>query len=240
MMMTRDPVDQLLREAAGNPTDPAFSRRAIRSALGLKLAQRERREARARVVRTVAIAASFVLVLCGQLGSDDFATKMTTELRNGREIEVYSQGLRGETVKSVPGLGPSAERSEKLLLERAAGEGIVVGLMGWQLGQEQRFEVLVEYDDGGEYVTSSRPVHGAGDRWPPHLRAFMRSSGGSTFATIVGVSESRAPDITMPMYFEGLKWDVAGWRIRLPGRDEIVYYRGLRADGVRSTDPKGF
>ena len=45
--------------------------------------------------------------------------------------------------------------------------------------------------------------------------------------------------MTVPMSFGDLQWIVKGWRIRLPGKEELIYYRGERADGVRSKDPDG-
>lgn len=235
----RDPVDQLLREAVGRTADPAPSRHAIRAALGLKLEQRERRAARARAVRTVAIAAAFVLVLCGQLGSDNFDLTVESRQVAGRTYDVARQGLRGEEFWSPrPGQEGFIDEAMRYewLQQRAAGEGILVSLTGWQLGAQRHFILAREMIIDGKVGTESEGIPGQGERIPPDIRAYFGRNPRMAIEALEDASKSRAPDITVPMYFKDLVWIVNGWRVRLPGRDEIIYYKGLRADGVRSRE----
>ena len=239
MSMMHDPMDQLLREAAGSPTDPSLPRRATRAALGLKLAQRERREARTRVARTLAIAAMFVAVLCGQLGSDNFDLAVETRQVAGRTYDVARQGLRGEEFWSLqPGQEGAIDEAMRYewLQQRAAGQGILVAVTGWQLGAERHFILAREMIIDGEVGTESMSIPGQSDRIPPGLKAYMAPNHRLALQTFEQASKSRAPDLTVPMYFNDLLWIVEGWRVRLPGKEEIIYYKGLRADGVRSRD----
>ncbi|MBK7672712.1 MAG: hypothetical protein IPJ24_15205 [bacterium] len=237
-MMKTEPLDRLLREAAGERTDPAPSRRAIRAVLGLKLAQQERREARARVVRTAFVAAALLVALSGPLGSDDFDTSVRTFMKGDTKFTTYRQGLRGAEVttterESDPGL--SRETAEDLLITKSATNAVPVILEGWQVGQTRHLSLGCEYRlSDGSIVTSGALADGSGERSAAAVKAWFGGQNRELIPVIVGITQGRAPDLTIPMYVNGLHWVVNGWRIRLPGRQEIVVYSGVRADGVRS------
>ncbi|MBK9474438.1 MAG: hypothetical protein IPO18_19570 [bacterium] len=240
MMKKSEPLDRLLREAAGERTDPAPSRRAIRAVLGLKLAQQERREARARVLRTAFVAAALLVVMGGQLGSDDFAITVEKRMKAGKEWKIFRQGLRGEEVWTSnywTDAGMDDADAEELLQQRAAEAGIIVGLTGWQVGQNNHFILVREYIVDGQFVAESSTAPGYGDAIPAWLKAFVGTDHRGFIRQIDGIWKSRTADFTVPMYFGDMSWVVQGWRIHLPDRGEIIYYRGVRADGVRSKDP---
>ncbi|MBK7769447.1 MAG: hypothetical protein IPI48_02640 [bacterium] len=185
MMKKTEPLDRLLREAAGERTDPAPSRRAIRAVLGLKLAQQERREARARVLRTAIVAAALLVVMGGQLGSDDFAITVEKRMKAGKEWKIFRQGLRGEEVWTSnywTDAGMDDADAEELLQQRAAEAGIIVGLTGWQVGQNNHFILVagihVRQFGGGisprRQVTATRSGAWQGDSW---ARIIVGSSG---------------------------------------------------------------
>ncbi|MBP8298605.1 MAG: hypothetical protein KAX84_21045 [Burkholderiales bacterium] len=237
MMKKTEPLDRLLREAAGERTDPAPSRRAIRAALGLKLAQQERREARARVLRTAFVAAALLVVLSGPLGSDDFETSVRTFMKGDTKVTTYRQGLRGAEVTTTgPESGPelSRETAEDLLIAKSATDAVPVLLNGWQVGQTRHLSLACEYRLwDGRIMTSDYPVGGSSDKSAAAVKAWFGGERRELIPVIVGITQSRAPDLTIPMYVDGLRWSVDGWRIRLPGRQEIIFYTGVRADGVQ-------
>lgn len=238
-MMRHDSLDQLLREAAAPPADPGPSRHAVRAALNLQLAQRMRREARMRAVRTAAIAATLLVWLVSPLGSDDFHITSETRHKADQDWTVYHQGLRGEEFWTrQPGREGAVDRgtAEEWLQQRAAGQGVLIGLTGWQLGNERHFLTHREFLIDGHYRSEGEGVSGQGDRIPPGLKSYLGPHPRAAINSFIEISSSRAPDFTVPMRFNDLDWIVSGWRIRLPGKEEIIYYKGLRADGVRTKD----
>ena len=243
MRMQPDPIDTLLREAAGKPADPEPSRRANRAALGRALGRRRRQDARFRVLRTSAITAALMLGLIAPVGSDDFEITIETRQKAGKEWKVYTQGVRGEEVWTShhwTDAGLNDRSAEALLQQRAAGAGVLVGLVGWQVGSNRHFTLVREYIIDGHFVAESSPVPGQGDRIPDWFKAYVGPDIGPLITTLEEIRSGRGPDFTVPMYFGDLAWLVDGWRIRIPGKDEIIYYRGERADGVRSRDDEGF
>jgi hypothetical protein len=237
-----DPLNRLLHDAAGQRPDPEPSRRAIRATLGQGIARRRRRDARARVARTAAITAALVMMLCGQLGSDDFEITVETKQKAGRDIRAFSQGQRGEEIwidnRWTDG-GLNDKHVEELFQQRAADRGVTVGLLGWQVGPNRHFLYQVEYILDGRFISESAPAPGESAKIPAWFKLYMGADYASVFAKIDDTSRSRDPDLTVPMSFGDLQWIVKGWRIGLPGKEELIYYRGERADGVRSKDPNG-
>jgi hypothetical protein len=243
MRMQPDPIDRLLREAAGRPADPEPSRRANRAALDQALGRLQRRDARFRILRTSTITAALLLGLIAPLGSDDFEITVETRQKAGKEWKVYRQGARGEEVWTShywTDAGLDDKSAEALLQQRAAGAGVLVGLLGWQDGSNRHFTLVREYIIDGHFVSESSPVPGQGDRIPNWFKAYVGHDIGPLITTIEETRESRGPDFTVPMYFGGLAWLVNGWRIRPPDREEIIYFRGERTDGVRTRDDEGF
>lgn len=242
-MMKTEPLDRLLRESAGERTDPAASRHAIRAVLGLKLAQQRRRSARVRVVRTTVIAAALLVMLGGQLGSDDFAITVEKRMKAGKEWKIFRQGLRGEEVWTShywTDAGMDDADAEELLQQRAAKVGVIIGLTGWQVGRDDHFTFVREYLVDGKFVGESSAVPGYGDAIPAWLKAYVGTDHRGFFRQVDGIWRTRAADFTVPMYLGDLNWVVQGWRIQMPGRGEMIYYRGVRADGVRSRDTEDF
>jgi hypothetical protein len=242
MTMKRDTdnLDSLVREAAGPPADPTESRRALRAAMGGALARRERRAARQRVGRTLALAVLLVAGLSTQPGSDSFDIRTSTTERNGLELTVYDQGLRQTQVVTTPSLverGMTREKVEDLLMVKDSTVPVPVWLSGYRVGTAEHLSLACEYRlSDGEIVTNSMPIPGRDGRPPPEIRRWFGDDRAVRFTLmqqVDGISRSRAPDFTTPMHVGGLVWLVDGWRVKLPGRDEIVYLSGLRADGVR-------
>lgn len=240
--MNRDAnsLDSLVREAAGPPPDPTASRRALRAALGGALARRERRAARQRVGRTLALAVLLVVGLSTQLGSDDFEIEVSTYTNSGRQNTLYKQGLRGTEVAATQRSGEpdlTRETAEDLLMAKDTTPAIPVSLHGYRLGEFERITLASDYRlSDGRIITSSRTLPDRNASTAGALREWMRDdhlSPGEVMEQVVGAALSRAPDFTTPMFEGGLLWIVEGWRVKLPGREAIIYLEGLRADGVR-------
>lgn len=237
-----DPLDRLLREAAGNRPDPELSRRAIRASLRLNLGRRRQREARARLTRPLALAAVLMVALCGQLGSDDFRGTFEAKQRGGTEFRVFEQGLRKQQTwvsHHWTDVGLDDADVEELSQQGAADAGILVGLKGWQVGPNRHFSLIRKYVIDGHVIVQMSPLTGQSDRIPAWLKDYIGGER-TLFMKIEEAWVTRGPDITTPMYFDGLAWIVNGWRFRFPGREEIIYYRGERVDGVRVGDDEGF
>jgi hypothetical protein len=233
-----DPLNRLLHDAAGQRPDPEPSRRAIRATLGQGIARQRRRDARARVTRTAAIAVALVAVLCGPLGSDDFEISVKTEQKADFRASTYSQGLRGDEFAMVE--GKSEAFVEELAQQRAADEGILIGLSGYQVGPNRHFTYAVEFIVDGKFISEGRPLPGESDKVPAWFKLYLGSDVGAVFAITSESWKTQAPDTTFPMRIGDLQWIVKGWRNRIPGKEELIYYRGERADGVRSKDKEGF
>jgi hypothetical protein len=240
MRRDTDSLDSLVREAAGPPADPALSRRVLRAALGGALARHERRAARRRVGRTLALAVLLLAGLSTQLGSDSFDVRTSTYERSGREYQVYEQGLRGTRVITTPSMverGMTREKVEDLLMAKDSTEKIPVWLSGFRVGGLEYLTLNCEYRlSDGEIVTSSMETAGQDRRAKQEIRRWLGDDPvirGSLIQQVVDVSQSRAPDFTTPRHVGGLVWIVDGWRVKLPGRDEIVYLSGYRTDGVK-------
>ncbi len=215
----------------------------MRAVLGVKLAQRERRGARTRVARTALVAAALLVVLAGQLGSDDFAITVEKTMKAGKEWKIIRQGLRGEEVGTShrwTESGMDDADAEELLQQRAADVGVIIGLTGWQVGQDDHFTLVREYVVDGQFVSDGFAAPGHSKKIPAWLKAYVGTDYSAFFGQVNRIWRSRAADFTVPMYFGDLTWVVQGWRIRLPDRGEIIYYRGVRADGVRSKDSSDF
>lgn len=242
--MTRqhDPLDQLIREALGEPANPAPARRACRAALRLVAADERRRERRRLQGLTVAAGLALMFGLAGPLGSDDFNTDVYAFRRNGMDLRVYTQGLRSEKVKTAaPGTrgGFTEAQVEELFQQRAAGQYTIIALFGMQIGETRYFEIMTEHkmDDG--FALEDHPAEGMPGDEPRELKEWYRKAGRGIDQRLDAYREGHAPDFTRTMYLNNLLWNVDAWRIKLPGLDEIVCYRGLRADGVRTEDPAG-
>jgi hypothetical protein len=257
MTMT-DPLDKLLRDAAGATPDPGRSRHFIRAGLAPELARRRRGERRARVRLTLAMAAALIVIMCGQLGSEDFVTTSETKMVKGRRFQVYKQGMGGqETWLPAPGASSDAQEprgadwkapdaaldeqeqlANDLLMAKAANEGVIVGLVGYQIGGESWYQTMTEFVIRGKFRVTNGPAEGQSEKAPKGLRVCMSADGGQNVIRVLDESHSRAPDYSLQMTFNGLLWDMDAWRIRLPGQPELVYLTGLRHDGVRSKDPE--
>lgn len=243
MKPEQEALDRLVRDAAGPLPDPGLSRRAIRASLAGHLARRQRREARARIGRTLGLAAVLAVALVGQLGSDDFNITVNNRTRAGKDWKVYRQGLRGEEVWVRDGAGTprlSEENAVQILEQRASRSGVLVGLSGWQIGSRRHLFFIYEYVIDGKFVAESGPVPG----YPAKLPKWLKDYAGpdpTAFFEATASWDDHAPDLTIPMYSGGLNWTVHGWKFRLPGRTEdAVYFRGERNDGIRTKDPEGF
>lgn len=256
VMTMTDPLDKLLRDAAGATPDPGPSRHSIRAGLAPDLARRRRRERHARVRLTVAITAALLVVMCGQLGSEDFVTTSEPKMINGRRYQVYKQGLGGQKMwLREPGSSSDAQErrggdwkapdaavesqkqlANEWLTAKAAHEGVIVGLTGYALGGDMWFSVQEEILVNGKYVLSDVGVEGQGKTAPEGIRAYMRAGDRQNPVRLLEISLGRRPDFSLPMTINGLEWDVNAWRITLPGMPEMIYYTGLRHDGVRSKD----
>lgn len=234
-----DHLDNLLREAAGTTPDPAMSRHAIRASLAPELARRRGREKRERMRLTLAIATVLLVVMCGQLGSEDFQTVIETRIRNGVPSLVYRQGIGTSEVWTRPEGQPghiSLNDAEELLRQRTANEGVIVGLVGYALGGDTWFIIQKEFKVNGRYILSGDGAEGQGEKTPESIRAYMRAGDRQNPIRLMEISHSRDPDYSLPMTWNGLEWDVNAWRITLPDMPEIIYFTGLRHDGVRSED----
>ncbi len=259
-MTMSDPLDRLLRDAAGATPDPEPSRHSIRAGLAPELARRRRGERRAQVRLTLAIAAALIVVMCGQLGSEDFVTTSEARIRDGRQYQVYKQGIGGQEMWiRAPGSSsdaqerrgadwkapdPALDRQKQLanewLVAKAAHEGTIVGLSGYALGGEIWFQIHEELLVNGKYVLESARVEGQGEKIPGGILTYMRAGDRQNPIRLMEISHGRRPDFSLPMTLNGLEWDVNAWRITLPGMPEIIYYTGLRHDGVRSKGEDSF
>lgn len=244
MKMTddRDMMRNLLREAAGPAPDPAPSRRALRAALADGLARRRRRDRRVRVAGTLALTALLVAILTTPLGSDDFDTKVSQRQKAGEDWKVFSQGLRGDQVwvrKEGANSSISDSIAGQILQQRLSGSAVLVGLSGWRIGSRQHLFYTYEYVIGGKFISESGKVPGYTEKFPAWLKAYAGPDPTDFIAAGLGCRK-RTPDLTVPMFVGGLSWTVQGWKFNLPGKEEVIYFRGERDDGVRSQDPEGF
>lgn len=239
-MMTsdRDMMRDLLREAAGPAPDPAPSRRAIRAALADGLARRRRHDKRVRVAGTLALSALLVAGLISPLGSDDFDIEVTSFTRNGHQIIDYSLGMGANKVKAlVRESGPhiTAQQASDLLMAKVTTEIVPILAVGWQIAEIRHFKLSHDYTlPDGTIWTNSNDAPGYPERNMARIRARLGSAPTDVMVDIIERSTGRAPDLTMPMVLGDLQWNMKGWRHRLPDGTEVIYYEGLRADGVRS------
>lgn len=235
MTTDHDSLERLVREAAGPLPDPTASRRAIRASLAVPLARRERRQARRRVGGVLAVSLLLVAALAGQLGSDDFEVAVSTVTRNGLELTRYQQGLHRHDILVTPRaeeLGMDRQAVEDLMMAKDIHEPVPVRLSGWRLGTVEHVIVAAEYplEHGG--VGNSELKN---SKTPGAFRKWIRDGGlppGEAMMQLVLISQSRAPDFTSTMVHAKLLWNIKGWRVTLPGHEPIVYFEGLRADGV--------
>lgn len=242
-MTMSDPLDKLLRDAAGTTPDPGPSRHFIRAGLAPELARRRRGERRARMRLTLAMAAALIVIMCGQLGSEDFQTILETRIKGGRTWLVYRQGIGDSEVWTRPAgqYGHIVEKDAvELLQQHAANQGIIVGLQGYALGGDTWFIIQQDFLVNGKYILSGDGAEGQGETMPESIRAYMRAGDRQNPIRLMEISHSRDPDYSLPMTWNGLEWDVNAWRITLPGMPEITYFTGLRHDGLRSKDGDPF
>lgn len=231
-----DSLDRLVREAAGPLPDPTVARRAIRASLAAPLARRERRQARQGVGAVVALSLLLVVGLAGPLGSDDFEVTVSKVTRNGRELTRYEQGLQRHDILVTPRaeeLGMDRQAVEDLMMAKDTHEAVPVRLNGWRLGTVEYVTVAAEYslEHGGVGSVTLK-----GPKIPRVFRDWIRAGGlspGEAMEQLVLISQSRAPDFTSTMIHHKLLWTIDGWRVTLPGHEPIIYFEGLRADGVR-------
>lgn len=240
MTLSSDALERLLRESTGPRLDAEPSRRAVRAALATELARRRQRDRRHLLVRVAVLALLLTAAPLGQLGSDDFGITIEKRTRSGREWQVYSQGFRGDEVwvaddgELASGFAP---RVEEMLQLRASDDGKPVRFNGWQIGTDHHFSFAIDRCVDGMWYAESQTPPGEAEKRPAALRRYFGERPGLVLEELRKVYEQRAPDFTVPMHVGGLTWVVDGWRIRLPGRPELIYYSGLRADGVRSKVP---
>jgi hypothetical protein len=259
-MTMSDPLDKLLRDAAGATPDPGPSRHFIRAGLAPELARRRRGERRARVRLTLAMAAALLVIMCGQLGSEDFVTTSETRVLNGRHYQVYKQGMGGqEMLLREPGSSSDGQErrgadwkvpeaaldaQKKLATEwltmQAAHEGTMVHVEGYVLGNEQWYTVATDFEIGGKMSSEGRAADGYPEDMPRRLANILYANKGANGKQLMGIRHSRKPDFTIQMTINGLVWDMDAWRIKFPGQTEIIYYAGLRHDGVRSKDGESY
>lgn len=243
MTTSPEPLDRLIREALGEPVDPAPARHACRAALQLSLAEARRRARRRQAGLAVAASLAFTCLVVGQLGSNDFTRHVEAFSKNGHEAREYSYGLKGEGLRTyapgTPGAVSEAEMDE-IAQQRAAGEGLMVKLFGHQVGRTRHFTITVEFVTSDGFPTESIGVDGKSEMSPPELKAWFKQAGPGSVLRVMEYGEQHPPDAVETMHFNGLDWIVSSWRIHFAGLEEITYYRGLRADGVRSRDPKDF
>ena len=195
------------------------------------------------MVRTTAFAAALLLGFSAPLGSDDFQTTVEIRSKAGKEWKVFREGLRGEEVWTSQGwtdAGLTDADAQELLQQRAADQGVLVGVVGWDLNSERHFLTQREFIVDGQFVMEADGVSGQSNKVPPGIRAYLGPHPGTTANEIANICSNREPDFTVPMFLNGLSWTVNGWRVRLPGKEEIIYYKGLRDDGVRTQDDGGF
>jgi hypothetical protein len=235
-----DSLNRLVREAAGPLPDPTAARRAIRASLAVPLARRERRLARQRIGATVALSVLMVVGLAVPLGGDDFEVQVSNYMKNGRQITLYKQGLRGTEVVATQRRGEpdlTREVAEELLMAKDTTPAIPVSLHGFRLGKLERITLASDYRlSDGRIFTSSKTLPDRDASTAGALREWMRDdrlSPGEVMVQVVESALARAPDFTTPMFEGGLLWIVDGWRVKLPGREPIIYLEGRRADGVR-------
>ncbi len=243
VMTMHDPLDNLLRDAAGATPDPAPSRHLIRASLRPELARRRSRERRSRLRLTLALTALLIVIMSGPLGSEDFQTVIETKIKNGVPCLVYRQGMGKSAVWTHPagqyGHIPQKD-AEELLQQHAANEGIIVGLVGYALGGDTWFIIKQDFVVNGKYIVSGDRAEGQGEKAPESIREYMLAGDRQNPIRLMDISHGRQPDFSLPMTWNGLEWDVNAWRITLPGMPEIIYYTGLRHDGVRSKDGDPF
>ncbi len=235
MTDVNEPLDRLIRESLGEPVNPAPSRYACRAALRQVLAAERRHARRRQAWLSTAASLALVFLLASPLGSDSFDITETVSARNGHEIHIYSQGLRGDRMGTYGPDDPhgfSDAEVEHLLLEEAAGQVVPVEIQGWQLGSRRHFRVLTEAWSGEQWSYSDLQADGYAADFPRWLSDFDGKMV-SLFIKCDEISGHRPPDFTTSLKSNGLDWNLKGWRIRLPGRPEIIYYFGERADGVR-------
>lgn len=240
MTTDHDSLERLVREAAGPLPDPTASRRAIRASLAVPLARRESRQARQRIGAALALSVLLVVGLAVPLGGDDFEVAVSNYTKNGREITLYKQGLRGTEVATTQRRGEpdlTRETAEELLMAKDATPALPVSLHGYRLGEFERITLASDYRlSDGRIITSTKTLPDRNAATAGALREWMRDdhlSPGEVMEQVVGLALARAPDFTTPMFEGGLVWMVDGWRVELPGREAIIYLEGLRADGVR-------
>lgn len=185
------------------------------------------------------MATLLVAGLAGQLGGDDFEIRVDTVVNEGRELAHYKQGLRGtETIVTSTAVARGLTRPmiEEILASKSSTDPIPVELSGFGLGGIEDLHLVCEYRlPGGEIHVTNIDARGKGTRVPPELRRWFGPDPDTRRALaeqVVGIAQMRAPDFTAPRHVGGLVWVVDGWRVKLPGRDEIVYLSGRRADGV--------
>lgn len=236
MTTSHDSLDRLLREALGEPIDPAPARRACRAALQLSLAEARRRARRRQANLAVAAGLALMFGMAGPLGSDDFNLKMEKSFKNGHEIRKYARGVAGEVTGTY---GPDDPRGfseaevAEIIQGRAAGEYTLGELNGWQVGEKKYFTALGDTWTGVKWSTYNYAVDGYGKEFPGWFLDILKKM--PTFlGRIDEMIEYRAPDVRSTMNFNGLEWDVKAWHVQLPGLPEITYYVGFRTDGVRA------
>lgn len=260
VMTMTDPLDKLLRDAAGATPDPGPSRHSIRAGLAPDLARRRRRERHARVRLTAAITAALLVVMCGQLGSEDFVTTSETRVINGTRYQVYKQGLGGQEMRlrapgsssdaqerrggdwkvPEPALDAQKELASEWLTMQAAHEGTMVQVAGYVMGSEQWFSVSTDYEINGKFSSEARAANGYPEDMPRRLASLLYANKAANGRKLMEISHTRKPDFAVQMTINGLVWDMDAWRVWFPGQPEVIYYSGLRHDGVRPKDGELF
>ena len=239
VMTMTDPLDKLLRDAAGATPDPGPSRHYIHAGLAPELARRRRGERHARMRLTLAMAAALIVIMCGQLGSEDFQVTSELTSMNGQLYQVSKQGMGGNEMvfrkQSLPKTDSDKFVSE-WMTQKAAHEGTMVQVMGYALGNERWFKVVTDYEINGKNSMDDGAAQGYPEEIPRRIKTLLVADKSANGKKLMEIGHTKAPDFTVLMTINGLEWDMNAWRVQFPGQPEIIYYTGLRHDGVRSKD----
>lgn len=227
-------LDRLLKESAyeGRPRDEF--RRGLHRELSHNFQANRRQNVRTAVVATAAVVVAFTAFKFTDVGSDNFAL-IDTGSAVDRGVKVYEPAFHGGRVGGGELVGDSVVSLDREFLEkveeaRAAGDGTLVGIIGWTLAgaTELTAEIRVEID--GEPVVTSRMIRELDRAAVPAMIRFIKTARTEFLAAVDrGLVPVSGTEITTVL---GRRVLVTRYTREVEGFGLVTHWRGAPLDGV--------
>jgi hypothetical protein len=229
-----DMLDKLLRDSAyeGRPRDEF--KRGLHRELAHNFQAERRQNVRTAVVATAAVVVAFTAFKFTDVGSDNFAL-VDTGSAVDRGVKVYAPAFRGGRVGGGELVGDSVVSLDREFLEkveeaRAAGDGTLVGVIGWTLAgaTELTAEIRVEID--GDPVVTNRMIQELDRAAVPAMIRFIKTARTEFLAAVDrGLVPVSGTEITTVL---GRRVLLTRYTREVEGFGLVTHWRGEPLDGA--------